>query len=51
MDNSGELVQGGSTANVVVIYKNKIYCANTGDSRSVLCRNDKAIPLSYDHKP
>ncbi|EGC32795.1 hypothetical protein DICPUDRAFT_95193 [Dictyostelium purpureum] len=25
--------------------------ANAGDSRGVLCRNGKALPLSYDHKP
>ena len=24
---------------------------NAGDSRCVLCRGDKAIPLSADHKP
>ncbi|GAM27130.1 hypothetical protein SAMD00019534_103050 [Acytostelium subglobosum LB1] len=25
--------------------------ANTGDSRGVLCRSGRAIPLSFDHKP
>lgn len=25
--------------------------ANSGDSRSVLCRKGKTIQLSYDHKP
>lgn len=25
--------------------------ANAGDSRCVLCRNGKAVDLSFDHKP
>ena len=28
-----------------------MYIANAGDSRSVLCRKNEAIPLSIDHKP
>lgn len=34
-----------------MIYKNEVYTANAGDSRSVLCNNGEAIPLSKDHKP
>ncbi|CAN8295147.1 unnamed protein product [Cochlearia groenlandica] len=41
----------GSTAVVSVITPEKIVVANCGDSRAVLCRNGKAIPLSTDHKP
>ena len=43
----------GCTANVVVIsHKAKrIYCANSGDARGVLCRAGKAINLSEDHRP
>jgi len=41
----------GSTANVVYFNSTDIYCANAGDSRAVLFTNDKAVPLSEDHKP
>merc|ERR1712157_572224 len=26
-------------------------CSNAGDSRSILCRGGKVLPLSFDHKP
>ncbi|XP_010262609.1 PREDICTED: protein phosphatase 2C 37-like [Nelumbo nucifera] len=41
----------GSTAVVAVITPEKIVVSNCGDSRAVLCRNGKAVPLSSDHKP
>lgn len=41
----------GSTTCVILITQDKIYCANSGDSRGVLCNNKKAIALSEDHKP
>ncbi|KAF2291722.1 hypothetical protein GH714_035337 [Hevea brasiliensis] len=41
----------GSTAVVAVVTPDKIIVANCGDSRAVLCRNGKPIPLSTDHKP
>lgn len=40
----------GSTAVVAVVTPYKIVVANCGDSRAVLCRNGKAVPLSTDHK-
>lgn len=55
----GEISQAGCTANVNLVVDGKeIYCANAGDSRSILYSNDrervegvKVHPLSYDHKP
>ncbi|KAF2710627.1 protein phosphatase 2C Ptc2 [Pleomassaria siparia CBS 279.74] len=41
----------GCTATVAILTKNKIYCANAGDSRTVLGIKGRAKPLSYDHKP
>ncbi|XAR58953.1 Phosphoprotein phosphatase [Bertholletia excelsa] len=41
----------GSTAVVAIITPDKMVVANCGDSRAVLCRNGKAVPLSTDHKP
>lgn len=41
----------GSTANCIFLTEDKLYCANAGDCRSVLCRGGKAIQLSDDHKP
>lgn len=43
--------RSGCTAVSVLVTQNEIICANAGDSRAVLCRNGKAIPLSIDHKP
>ena len=40
----------GSTAVVAIVTPDKIIVANCGDSRAVLCRNGKAVPLSSDHK-
>lgn len=39
----------GSSAVVSVITPEKIIVANCGDSRAVLCRNGKPVPLSTDH--
>ncbi|CAJ1954127.1 unnamed protein product [Cylindrotheca closterium] len=42
----------GTTACVVLITPDHLVCANAGDSRAVYSKNgNKAIPLSYDHKP
>ena len=41
----------GCTATVILITPDKIYCANSGDSRAVLKQGEEAVPLSHDHKP
>jgi serine/threonine protein phosphatase PrpC len=42
----------GTTACVLVVAPQWVVCANAGDSRSVFSKHgNKAVPLSYDHKP
>jgi len=41
----------GCTACVSCITERDIIVANAGDSRAVLCRAGRAVPLSKDHKP
>lgn len=42
----------GCTSCVVLITKDTIYCANSGDSRACLAtKTGKVIELSHDHKP
>lgn len=41
----------GCTAVMAVLRGNKLYVANAGDSRCVLSRKGRAVPLSADHKP
>lgn len=39
----------GCTAITALLVKDKIYIANAGDCRAILCRNGHAIALSRDH--
>lgn len=43
--------EDGSTATTVLILGQRMYCANVGDSRTLLCRKFSPVPLSYDQKP
>lgn len=45
-----EVALSGSTAVVALVTANHIVVANCGDSRAVLCRGGRAVPLSEDHK-
>lgn len=49
--NKSPTPQHGSTATTALILGNRLYCANTGDSRTMICRNFKPVWLSTDHKP
>ncbi|KAL2921919.1 putative protein phosphatase 2C 76 [Bienertia sinuspersici] len=41
----------GSTASTAVLVGNHLYVANVGDSRTIISKAGKVIPLSEDHKP
>jgi serine/threonine protein phosphatase PrpC len=43
----------GSTLNAVLVDETsqRIFCANVGDSRSIVCHNGRGLPLSRDQKP
>jgi len=49
--NSSSCPQHGSTATTALILGRRLYCANVGDSRTMICRNFTPILMSEDHKP
>lgn len=46
-----KIERSGSTCVVVMLTPSHIICANAGDSRAILQRGGKVLPLSFDHKP
>ncbi len=46
-----DVFAAGCTALTCLVRGDRVLCANTGDSRAVLCQKGKAVPLSTDHKP
>ena len=42
---------GGCTVIISLFILGKMYVANAGDSRCIVCRDGKAIEMSFDHKP
>lgn len=56
-NSNGEAMHCGSTCLVVLHYKYAkdgryyINVINSGDSRSIICRDNMAMPLTKDHKP
>eukprot|EP01105_Mastigella_eilhardi_P008567 TRINITY_DN2075_c0_g1_i1.p1 TRINITY_DN2075_c0_g1~~TRINITY_DN2075_c0_g1_i1.p1 ORF type:complete len:817 (+),score=187.21 TRINITY_DN2075_c0_g1_i1:306-2453(+) len=52
IDAQKDALPDGSTAIVAYLTETEVVVANIGDSRAVLCDvNNRAIPLSQDHKP
>lgn len=43
--------KAGATCTMLLITPDELICANAGDSRTVLSRGGKAVPMSFDHKP
>lgn len=44
-------MQSGSTAVVILKQNDTLYIANVGDSRAIMNWNNKAVPITEDHKP
>ncbi|KAL0213063.1 hypothetical protein RCL1_006689 [Eukaryota sp. TZLM3-RCL] len=44
-------IEDGTTALIMLLIGNRRIIANCGDTRAVLCRQGKAVRLSFDHKP
>ncbi|XP_075506531.1 putative protein phosphatase 2C 39 [Primulina tabacum] len=52
LEKSQDLGKGGSTAvTAILINCEKLFVANVGDSRAVICKDGKAKQLSIDHEP
>jgi hypothetical protein len=49
MDRAGDESMAGCTANVVLITENEIYCANAGDSRSIIRLENVTIFIFFNN--
>jgi len=41
----------GCTSTVILVTRTEVYCANAGDSRTVMSSRGTAKEMSVDHKP
>ncbi|CAG2100179.1 unnamed protein product [Medioppia subpectinata] len=44
-------MSGGCTACIGIFILGKLYVANAGDSRAIICKGDEVIPMSFDFTP
>jgi serine/threonine protein phosphatase PrpC len=44
-------LEDGSTGTTVLLLRNHLYIAHTGDSRAILCSNNTLFELTRDHRP
>ena len=53
LEKTGDIDANFSGTTCVMVFQigEKIICANVGDSRAIMVKGDKAIPLSIDQKP
>ena len=53
LEQNGEVDANFSGTTCVMVFQvgERIICANVGDSRAIMVKGDKAIPLSFDQKP
>ena len=53
LEKNGEIDANFSGTTCVMVFQvgERILCANVGDSRAIIVKGDKAIPLSIDQKP
>jgi len=44
-------LRGGATATTAYLCKGRIWVANVGDCRAVICQGGQAVALTHDHRP
>ena len=50
-ESKGNIEVSGSTALLVQIQDNMLFCANSGDCRAVMGKKKTAVELNIQHKP